>query len=258
MHFLSSKYAAASGMLFSAGSRTHLRPIVRKIYRMSKQMKTETEQEKAARLQKILDILRREYPDARCTLDYKNAFELLVAAVLAAQCTDEKVNQITPALFKRYSTPKDFAEADENELQMAIKPTGFFRQKARSIMEVSRELISRFGGEVPSTIEELTSLHGVGQKTANLILGEIYKKPAIVVDTHVRRISARLGLTKNTDPAKIESDLMKITPEERWNELNHLIVFLGRNVCKAPTPLCGICPVLELCPTGQEKTKKSG
>lgn len=218
-------------------------------------MKTETEQEKAARLQKILDILRREYPDARCTLDYKNAFELLVAAVLAAQCTDEKVNQITPALFKRYSTPKDFAEADENELQMYIKPTGFFRQKARSIMEISRELISRFGGEVPNTIEELTSLHGVGRKTANLILGEIYKKPAIVVDTHVRRISARLGLTKNTDPAKIESDLIKITPEERWNELNHLIVFLGRNVCKAPTPLCGICPVLELCPTGHEKPR---
>jgi len=221
-------------------------------------MKTETEQEKTARLEKILDILRREYPDARCTLDYKNAFELLVAAVLAAQCTDEKVNQVTPALFRRYPTPKDFAEADESELQAAIKQTGFFRQKARSIMEISRELISRFGGEVPDTLEELTSLQGVGRKTANLILGEIYKKPAIVVDTHVRRISARLGLTKNTDPAKIESDLMKITPKERWNELNHLIVFLGRNICKAPTPQCSICPVLALCPTGKDRTNKPG
>jgi endonuclease III len=218
-------------------------------------MKEETPENKRERALKVLDILKATYPDAHVTLDYRNAFELLVAAVLAAQCTDEKVNQVTPALFRKYPSPQAFAEADEAELQTMIRQTGFFRQKARSIMDISQELVGSFGGKVPDTMDELTSLRGVGRKTANLILGEVYDKPGIVVDTHVKRVTARLGFTENTDPTKIEFDLMEVLPEERWTEINHLIVYHGRAICKAPTPFCEKCPVLELCPFGRERMK---
>lgn len=216
-------------------------------------MTTESTDQKQSRAIAIIDILRSTYPDARVSLDYTSPFELLVATVLAAQCTDEKVNQITPELFRRYPSVQAFAEADEEELQSIIRPTGFFRQKARSIIEIAQDILAKFGGEVPQTLEELISLRGVGRKTANLILGEVYGKPGIVVDTHVKRVTARLGLTDQTDPTKIEFQLMEVIPEENWTELNHLIVFHGRAICKAPTPLCERCPVLELCPFGRER-----
>jgi endonuclease-3 len=216
-------------------------------------MKEETQDEKRERACRIIGILRETYQDAGITLAYKDPFQLLVATVLAAQCTDEKVNQITPGLFKRYPTSQSFAEADEAELQDIIRPTGFFRQKSRSIIEIAQDIVAKFGGKVPDTLEELTSLRGVGRKTANLILGEVYGKHAIVVDTHVKRISARLGFTEHKDPTKIEFDLMKVFPEENWTDINHLFIAHGRAICKAPTPLCDKCPILDLCPFGKQR-----
>lgn len=220
---------------------------------MPKEMTPETLEEKKARARKIVAILKETYADAKVSLDYKNPFELLVATVLAAQCTDERVNMTTPALFQRYPTPEDFANADDAELQEIIRPTGFFRQKTRSIIEIAQDIVGKFGGRVPDTIEELTSLRGVGRKTANLILGEVYHQQAIVVDTHVKRVAARLGLTDQKDPTKVEFDLMKVLDRDSWTEINHLLVFHGRAICKAPTPLCERCPVLELCPYGRER-----
>ncbi|MEN6372182.1 MAG: endonuclease III [Armatimonadota bacterium] len=216
-------------------------------------MMDETPDQKKARAVRIIEILKSTYPDAQVTLDYTNPFGLLVSTILAAQCTDERVNQVTPALFARYPSPEAFAEADEAELQEIIRPTGFFRQKSRSIIEVAQDIVAKYGGKVPDTLEELTTLRGVGRKTANLILGVVYGKQAIVVDTHVKRISARLGLTEHKDPTKIEFDLMDIVQEEHWTEINHLFIAHGRAICKAPTPLCEICPVLELCPYGKAR-----
>ncbi|MEN6521552.1 MAG: endonuclease III [Armatimonadota bacterium] len=216
-------------------------------------MINETPDQKKARAVRVIEILKSTYPDAQVTLDYTNPFGLLVSTILAAQCTDERVNQVTPALFARYPSPEAFAEADESELQELIRPTGFFRQKARSIIEVAQDIVGKFGGKVPDTLEELTSLRGVGRKTANLILGVVYGKQAIVVDTHVKRISARLGLTEHKDPTKIEFDLMGVVPEAHWTEINHLFIAHGRAICKAPTPLCEICPLLELCPYGKAR-----
>lgn len=215
----------------------------------------ESLEQKKARALRIIETLKATYTDARVTLDYRSPFELLVAAILAAQCTDEKVNQITPGLFQRYPTIESFATADEAELQSIIRPSGFFRQKARSIMEVSQEIVERFNGEVPRTMEYLTSLRGVGRKTANLILGECFGVSGIVVDTHVKRISNRLGLTDKDDPTKIEFELMEIIPEEHWTTINHVLIAHGRAICKAPTPLCERCPVLELCPFGRDRMK---
>lgn len=214
-------------------------------------MMNETPDQKTARAVQIIEILKSTYPDAQVTLDYTNPFGLLVSTILAAQCTDERVNQVTPALFARYPSPEAFARADEAELQEFIRPTGFFRQKARSIIEAAQDIVGKYGGTVPDTIEELTSLRGVGRKTANLILGVVYGKQAIVVDTHVKRISVRLGLTEHKDPTKVEFDLMDVVPRERWTEINHLFIAHGRAICKAPTPVCEICPVLELCPYGR-------
>lgn len=216
-------------------------------------MINETLEEKKERARKIIAILKEIYPSAKVSLDYKSPFELLVATVLAAQCTDERVNMTTPELFRRYPTPEAFAEADESDLQEIIRPTGFFRQKSRSIKEIATDIVEKFGGRVPDTLEELTSLRGVGRKTANLILGVVYGQQAIVVDTHVKRVSARLGLTDQKDPTKVEFDLMKVLDPNSWTEINHLLVFHGRAICKAPTPLCERCPVLELCPYGRER-----
>ncbi|HOP79051.1 MAG TPA: endonuclease III [Armatimonadota bacterium] len=218
-------------------------------------MSEETLEQKKNRALKVIEILRKTYPQAMVTLDYKTPFQLLVATILAAQCTDERVNQVTPELFRRYPTPEAVAGADESELREIIRPTGFFNQKTKAIMEIAREIVAKYGGNVPDTLEELTQLRGVGRKTANLILGIVYKKPAIVVDTHVKRVSARLGFTKHKDPTKIEFDLMEVIPESNWIELNHLLVAHGRAICKAPTPLCERCPVLELCPYGRERMR---
>lgn len=199
----------------------------------------------------IIKILKDEYPDAKCSLNFNTAHELLVAAILAAQCTDERVNIVTPDLFAKYPNVEAFANADYAELEAMVKSTGFFRNKAKGIIESARQIVQDFGGVVPQTIEELTSLTGVGRKTANLLLGVVFGKPAVIVDTHVKRVTNRLGLTTNEDPTKIEYDLMEVVPQEDWTQLNHLIIYHGRAVCKAPTPKCDICSLLPLCPYGK-------
>jgi endonuclease-3 len=216
-------------------------------------MSDENLSEKRERLLKIIEILKREYPDAKCTLDFRSPHELLVAAILAAQCTDERVNQVTPGLFAKYPSIEAFAKADQHELEEAIKPTGFFRNKAKAIIESAQVICEQYGGKVPDTVEELIKIPGIGRKTANLIAGVAYGKPAVIVDTHVRRVTARLRFTKETDPAKIESDLWELLPPEEATHFNHLIVAHGRAVCKAPKPLCHACVIAELCPEGKKR-----
>ena len=216
-------------------------------------MKEESKPEKVERLLKVIGMLKKEYPDARCTLDFTTCHQLLVAAILAAQCTDERVNQVTPELFKRYPSVEAFANADQAEMEQMVKPTGFFRNKSKAVIESARQIVADFNGRVPDTIEELTTLSGVGRKTANLIIGECCGKPAVVVDTHVKRVAARLGFTDQTDPTKIEFELRDLLPPEESTHFNHLIVAHGRAVCKAPTPICEVCVVLDLCPFGRER-----
>jgi endonuclease-3 len=208
-----------------------------------------------ARLLRVIEILKREYPDAKCTLDFTTPHELLVAAILAAQCTDERVNEVTPGLFAKYPSVEAFAEADQAELEEIVKPTGFFRNKTKAIIGSARQIVTDYGGEVPHAIDELTGLDGVGRKTANLIVGVAYGKPAVIVDTHVKRVTARLGFTDQKDPDKIEYDLRELLPPEGSTLFNHLIVAHGRSVCKAPTPLCEVCVVLDYCPFGQERMR---
>lgn len=216
-------------------------------------MTPETIEQKRERIGQIIQILKREYPDARCTLDFQTPHQLLVAAIMAAQCTDERVNMTTPALFQRYPDVEAFAQADPAELEELIKPTGFFRNKTRAIIQSAREIVERFGGVVPDTIEDLITLSGVGRKTANLIVGVAYGKPAVIVDTHVKRVTHRLGLTDQKDPDKIEEDLRAILPENEATCFNHLIVSHGRTVCRAPNPRCEVCCLLELCPFGRNR-----
>jgi len=213
-------------------------------------MTRETLAAKRKRAIKLIEVLKRAYPDAKCTLDFTTPHQLLVAAILAAQCTDERVNQVTPELFRAYPDVYAFAEADQSELEEMVKPTGFFRNKTKAIIESSRQIVSDFAGRVPETIDELVSLSGVGRKTANLIVGDVYGQPAVIVDTHVKRVSERLGLTTEKDPTRIEFDLREILPPDESTHFNHLIVAHGRSVCKAPKPLCAGCPVLSLCPYG--------
>lgn len=205
-------------------------------------------EEERARAQKILTILAKAYPDARVMLHFTSPLELLIATILAAQCTDERVNQVTKVLFKRYQSAKAYAEADPKELEAIIHPTGFFRAKARSIIGCCQKLVEEFGGSVPGTLEELTRLPGVGRKTANIILGNAFGKQAIAVDTHVRRVSNRLGLASSDDPDQIEEQLARVIPETKWTLSTHLLVFHGRKVCQAKKPLCPQCPVENLCP----------
>lgn len=207
------------------------------------------------RIGAIIETLERKYPDATVTLDYSTPHELMVAAILAAQCTDERVNMTTPALFRKYPNVEAFANADAAELEEIVKPTGFFRNKTKAIIASAQQIVADYNGEVPDSIDELVKLAGVGRKTANLIVGDAYGQPAVIVDTHVIRISNRLGFTTQKDPVKIEMDLREILPEDKMTHFNHLIVAHGRSICKAPTPLCAICPLLELCPFGQQKMK---
>jgi endonuclease-3 len=203
----------------------------------------------------ILDILNQEYPETVSTsLKHKDAFQLLIATILSAQSTDKLVNRVTPELFRKYKTPEDFAAADIAGLEKDIKSTGFYRNKARSIINCSKDIVNRFGGKMPDNIDDLTSLHGVGRKTANVVLANSFGKPAIIVDTHVRRISQRLGLTTNSDPVKIEFDLMKIIPEDSWSSFSHRIIEHGRAVCLARKPKCSICKLRKYCRYGQENT----
>lgn len=188
-----------------------------------------------------------------CYLNHDNAWQLLIATILSAQCTDARVNIVTEELFKKYKSLQDFADADIKELEQDIKSTGFYHNKARNIKACAGELIERHGGEVPSDIESLTSLSGVGRKTANVIRGNIYHEPSIVVDTHVKRISAKLGLTSNDDPVKIEMDLMKVLPKDHWILYNIQIIRLGRSICFARSPKCSECFMRDLCKAGKKK-----
>lgn len=201
----------------------------------------------------ILKILDHLYGDAECTLKFKNPFQLLIATQLAAQCTDERVNIVTKDLFEKYKTIDDFANADILELENDIRTTGFFRNKAKNIINCSKMLIEDFDRQVPNEMPDLLRLAGVGRKTANLVLGDIYNIPGIVVDTHAKRVSFRLGLTKNTLPEKVEKDLMGVIPRKKWTKFGHQLVYHGRAVCTAKKPKCQICDLIKLCEYGKQQ-----
>lgn len=204
-------------------------------------------------VQTIIQRLRVLYPDAHCELNYDTPIQLLAATILSAQCTDERVNQVTPALFARYPDAPALAAADRTELETLIRPTGFFRQKARFIQESAQTIVHTHGGQVPDTMPDLLQLTGVARKTANVVLGEIYgKSEGITVDTHVKRIAHRLGLTStNQDPVKVEKELMAIVPRASWIEISHLLIFHGRNLCTARRPNCPRCPLNDICPAAE-------
>jgi endonuclease III len=198
----------------------------------------------------ILKLLDEHYPDAHCTLDFSNPLELLVATVLSAQCTDVRVNQVTPVLFKQNPTAAHYADADLTALEQAIYTTGFYHQKAKSIMAICQALVLQFGGQVPPSLNELVKLPGIGRKTANVILGNAFGIPGVVVDTHVSRVAQRLGLTRQKDPVKIEFDLMPLVPQERWVKFSHLMIMHGRRICTAKKPNCPDCLLLPYCDYG--------
>jgi endonuclease III len=212
-----------------------------------------------ARAIEILDRLSAEHPDATIALHWSTPLELLVATILSAQCTDARVNLVTPEVFRRYPRPEDYAAAAPEELEELIRPTGFFRQKTRSIQAASRSIVEQFGGEVPATLDELVTLHGVGRKTAAVVSSNAFgRRDGIAVDTHVGRVSRRLGLTKHTDPVKVERALMRLYPRERWLEVSDVFIFHGRRVCHARTPWCEVCAVNDLCPSSRVKRHDSG
>ena len=193
--------------------------------------------------------LAKEYGDAECALVHKNPFELLVATILSAQCTDQRVNMVTPDLFKKWPTPQAMAKAEIGQLERTIQSTGFFRNKAKNILGCSQKLVELHGGKVPQTLEELVKLPGIGRKTANVVLGTAFGIPSgVVVDTHVTRLCNRLGLTKQTNAVKIEQDLIKLLPQEEWINFSHRLIHHGRRICNARKPLCGKCMLLEICP----------
>jgi endonuclease III len=217
----------------------------------------ESKSQREERTEKIIRLLKRTYPNARCALNHSNAFELLVATILSAQCTDERVNIVTADLFRKYRKPEDYLRVPATELQQDIRTTGFFRNKTKSIQGASKVLVDKFNGRVPQTMEELLTLPGVARKTANVVLGVAYGiAEGIVVDTHVSRLSHRLGLTKQKDANKIERDLMELVPRQDWIDFAHLLIFHGRRICKARRPLCEECVVEKLCPSSMLKTGK--
>ncbi|MEE8133513.1 MAG: endonuclease III [Gemmatimonadales bacterium] len=201
------------------------------------------------RIGPIVKKLKTQYPDAHCELNHQEPLQLLVATILSAQCTDVRVNKVTPDLFKKYKTAKDYAEADPEQFQEDIRSTGFFRNKTKSILSMAQDLVEKHGGEVPDTMEELVALPGVGRKTANVVLGNAFgKNEGVVVDTHVTRISNKLKLTNKNDAVKIEQDLVKLVPREDWALFSHLLIWHGRDICPARRPRCEICPLNSLCP----------
>jgi len=203
----------------------------------------------------VLKELKKLYPDARCTLDFKTPLELLVATQLAAQCTDARVNIVTKELFKKYRSAEDYAAADLSELEEDIRPTGFFRNKAKNIKECCMMLLREYGGQVPDTMEELIKLPGVGRKTANVILSTVFSKPGVIVDTHCTRLSNRIGLTGSKNPDIIEKDIMKLLPESQWADFSHCLVYHGREICHARKPKCEICSILPYCDYGRKIIK---
>jgi len=205
---------------------------------------------KKARAIEVFARLKRAHPDAHCELDHETPLQLLMATILSAQCTDKRVNMVTPSLFKRFPTAQALADAQQEELEEIIKSTGFFRNKSKSLIGLGKALVERHGGAVPDSMESLVKLPGVGRKTANVILGNAFRKnEGVVVDTHVGRLSLRLGLTRETDPVKVERELMPLIPREDWTMLAHVLVFHGRRICYARTPKCEICVLSEICPS---------
>jgi endonuclease-3 len=207
------------------------------------------------RIKEIIDILEKIYPEAKTALKFENPFQLLIATILSAQTTDERVNKVTSTLFKKFKKPEDFVNANLDEIMEEIKSINFYRNKAKNIKKLCEILVKEFNGKVPDKMEDLVKLPGVARKTANVVLSQAYgKAEGIVVDTHVRRVSNRLGLTKNTDAEKIEKDLMKIIPEEKWIDFPFRLILFGRNICKAKKPDCKNCPLYKICPSkGKEK-----
>ena len=202
------------------------------------------------RTAEIIKRLKAAYPDAHCALEHSTPFQLLIATILSAQCTDERVNSVTPALFRKYPGPNDYIKAPKEELERDIYPTGFFRNKAKSIKAASARIVEAFGGEVPANMDDLLTLGGVARKTANVVLGNAFGiASGVVVDTHVGRLSQRLGLTENTAPEKIESDLQKLVPKKHWVMFSHWLIFHGRNICQARRPKCGECVLADQCPS---------
>ena len=204
--------------------------------------------EAAERVRKIWPILKKTYPDAKVALNFADPLELLIATILSAQCTDVRVNMVTKDLFRKYKSAKDWAKADIEQIESDIKSTGFYHKKALSIRGACTHILEKFAGKVPDTIEELTALPGVGRKTANVVLGGAFGKPAIACDTHVIRLCRRLGLSDNTDAVKLEFDLAEIVPKANWTLFSNLLIFHGRNICIARKPSCGNCPIAEYCP----------
>lgn len=196
----------------------------------------------------VRKALAKLYPDAHCALHHEGPLQLLIATILSAQCTDARVNMVTPALFKRYPTAKDFAGADSKELESMIQSTGFFRNKAKNIKACCKAIVDNHGGDVPGKLEDLVVLPGIGRKTANVVLGNAFDVPGITVDTHVHRLSQRLGLTKKDDPVKIELDLMELIPKKEWTDFSHRMIFHGRQVCFARKPACSKCVMNKFCP----------
>jgi endonuclease III len=205
-------------------------------------------QAEVKRMSEIIKALKRAYTEARCSLDYKTPFQLLVATILSAQCTDERVNRVTPVLFAKYERPEDLAQADISQIEKLIRSIGFFHNKALAIKECAREITSKYGGRVPASLEKLTQLRGVGRKTANVVLANAFDVPAIAVDTHVKRVTFRLGFSSSDDPEKIEQELMKLVPRKEWTIFSHLLIHHGRAICVARRPLCEECPVTQWCP----------
>ena len=214
--------------------------------------------EEKQRTRKIIARLRKQYPDARCSLNHTNALELLVATILSAQCTDERVNIVTADLFRKYSSAKDYVGVDQSELEQDIRSTGFYRNKAKAIQGACKIISERYEGRVPDTMDELLALPGVARKTANVVLGNAFGiASGVVVDTHVGRLSQRLGLTTHEQPEKIERDLMELVPEKDWIDFSHLLIYHGRQVCKARKPLCEECVIEQLCPSSLLKTGRA-
>ncbi len=215
--------------------------------------KTKTDNTKAAeRVRKIFPILRKTYPQARIALKHSNPLELLVSTILSAQCTDVRVNMVTKTLFKKYTSAKDWVKADIKQIESDIKSTGFFRNKAANIKGACTKVIEQFDGKIPDTMEELLTLPGVGRKTANCVLGNAFGVPGVVCDTHVIRLSRRLGLSPNSNPVKLEFDLAEIVPKKNWLLFSDLLIFHGRNICKARKPDCGNCPIAKYCPAANK------
>lgn len=216
-------------------------------------MPKESQSDRLKRAGKILDILKKTYPDAQCSLTHDDPLQLLIATILSAQCTDVRVNMVTPVLFKAYPSARTLADAPLEAIEKIIQSTGFYRAKAKSLKATCTDIVEKFGGKVPGTMDELITLRGVGRKTANVVLGNAFgQNIGVVVDTHVGRLSLRLALTTHEDPVKVEQDLMKLFPQNDWTLLSHLLIDHGRAICNARSPKCDKCPLFQYCPTGEK------